>query len=98
MNRRWILGVILLLSGCATTWSKPGLDVDQFERESYGCERDIAYLPPTQPAQLTPSWGPAPDGGLGQALANIGAMFATIGARRDMYERCMQALGYEKVD
>jgi len=97
-RRHFFLLTVFLLTGCATYWAKPGLEPGQFERESYACERDSAGLPyapqPTYP-QGGSQYGTA---ALGQGFSNLGSSLGDIAQRRGMYERCMRAFGYQKVD
>jgi len=87
----------LLLAGCSPTlWAKPGSTRAEFQRDAYACERDVAYLPPVARANLTPSWGPPADGGLGQSIADLGTVLARRGQAQGMFDRCMEASGYHK--
>lgn len=97
-RRRLFLCAVLLLTGCATYWNKSGLEPGQFERESYACERDSAGLP-YGPRQTYPQGGSQyGTAALGQGLADLGSSLGDLAQRRGMYERCMRAFGYEKVD
>ena len=95
---RAILIGAVLLTGCTTYWAKVDLAPGQFERESYACERDSAGLP-YAPRPVYPQGGSQyGTAALGQGFGDMGASLGDLGRRQGMYERCMRAFGYEKVD
>ena len=83
----------VLVSGCTTYWTKPGLIEAEFQRDSYECERDARMLPRTPQSISVPqySWGPG-----APVYSDPTLGWADVAARQRLFERCMNAKGYTK--
>jgi hypothetical protein len=40
-NILYVLPAMLVLSSCATTWTRPETTQDQYQKDNYACERDM---------------------------------------------------------
>jgi hypothetical protein len=88
--------VTLALAGCASySWIKPGMTQEEWQRDSYECQRD-ANLLPASPLPYYPYPSYMPYGG--QAQSQIAAIQAQDAARRQAtLEACLQSKGYTRV-
>jgi hypothetical protein len=85
--------VTLALAGCASySWIKPGMTREEWQRDSYECQRD-ANLLPASPLPYYPSYMP-----YGQAQSQTAAIQAQDAARRQAtLDACLQSKGYTRV-
>lgn len=106
----WLAGITAAtLIGCSgPTWIIPlGGSQQQFQSESYECERDAAMLPaPAAPTPLPPSYsGTVSPGGFytvtpqpnpGQGFQDLSIALGNRAQRQGLFDRCMTSKGTER--
>jgi hypothetical protein len=94
--RRLLLIALLLVAGCTTTYTKPGLTQSEWDRDTYACEAGSMGVPAGvavyAPNPGAPGWaGVESQGG---ALMNASQNLIQRGQQARLYKACMKARGY----
>jgi len=80
----------LALGGCSTTWRYVGpgqFSQEQWNRDTYECERDAAMLPKTQQTMTVDKWGVT-------NYSDTSHGWGDTAAKASLRDRCMRAKGY----
>ncbi|MEY5029226.1 MAG: hypothetical protein RLZ63_1541 [Pseudomonadota bacterium] len=96
MKRTWILGLTIVLTGCAVpNWQHPTNSEYDFNRDKALCSMASQQANPSSASPYDPTLTAAQQAQLGyyNAGANIGRGFAV----QNYFENCMTARGYYKV-
>ena len=92
-----IIVLAVLLSGCASLWSKPNSSDQEFARDRYECERDSRSVASSVPVPYPAGGHYSPYTAEGRAMGNLGATLERVGLELSVFSDCMVARGWTQV-
>lgn len=92
-----IILLATLLSGCASSWSKPNSSDQEFARDKYECQRDSRSATYSVPVPYPAGGHYSPYTADGRAMSNLGATITGVGLGLGVFSDCMVARGWTQV-